>query len=136
MRRPLYLLLALAQFAIGQAPVKVVRIEPHAHLFCSTATGDPWKTCITITYQNVSPQVITGIRFEVQFINGMKETEPVITVEEFHKVKPGKTTVGWWGDGVYWNDYGGDKMDATVSVIKVMFADGTFWQVPPKPAAP
>lgn len=127
-------ILCLTAFANGQAPVKVLRVDPHAHLFCHTETGDPWSTCLTVTYRNLSTQPITGIRFEVQFINGLKEAQTPITVSNLQKVKPGKSTVAWWADGVYWKDCGEDKMDATVSVIKIMFADGTFWEAPAKPA--
>jgi hypothetical protein len=116
-------------FAGDKEPVEVVRVEPHSHTLCALAqSNDPWGSCLLIAYRNISDKAITAIRFEVTFINAMKESEPsAYSYDDTSKVKPGKTRTTLWGDGVYWHQYG-DKMEANVRVVKVMFADGTFWQ--------
>ena len=114
--------------AQDRTPVEIVRVEPHSHALCAlVGSDDPWGSCLLISYRNVSAQPITAIRFEATFINAMKESDPsVYSYDDTRKVKPGKTQTALWGDGVYWHRYG-DKMGANVRVIKVMFADGTFW---------
>jgi hypothetical protein len=122
----------------GQAPADIVKQDPHTHLGCTLASlgdPDPWNTCLVIGYKNVSATAITGIRFEVTFMTALKEPLPSIYVEDTQKVDPGKTAAQLWHDGAYWHDNGRDEMDANISVAKVMFADGTFWDAP-TPAAP
>jgi len=126
----LFASIALAQNSLP--PVVVVGVEPHSHVKCAlvslgTDDADPWGSCLVVAYKNVSSQAVTGIRFEVNFISALKESEPsVYAYEDTRKVKPGKMLTAFWHDGVYWHKYG-DKMEASVVVAKVMFADGTFW---------
>jgi hypothetical protein len=119
-----------------QPPVDVIKLDPHSHVGCTLASlgdPDPWGTCLVIGYKNVSATSIASIRFQVTFLTPTKEPSPPLFIEDSHKLKPGKTVVQLWHDGIYWRDYGGDKMEANVSVAKVMFADGTFWQAPTPP---
>jgi hypothetical protein len=120
--------LAASSLAQDKTPVEIVRVEPHSHALCALAgSEDPWGSCLLVSYKNVSAQPITAIRFEATFIDAMKESNPsVYSYDDTRRVKPGKTQTALWGDGVYWHQYG-DKMGANVRVVKVMFADGTFW---------
>ena len=84
---------------------------------------DPWGTCLLVGYKNVSGKEITAVRFSVTFVNAFKEDSP------------GKTQSILWRDGVYWNDLGRDRMDARVSVSKVLYRDGSSWSNPEVKAA-
>jgi hypothetical protein len=68
------------------------------------------------------------VRFSVNFINAMKEVdETSYSFEDTREVKAGKKLTILFHDGVFFHQYGGDKMSANVAVAKVMFSDGTFW---------
>ncbi len=130
--KPILLFFALISvapcFATDKAPVEIIRVEPHSHALCAlTGSDDPWGSCLLISYRNISTQPITAIRFEATFINAMEESKPsAYSYDDTRKVKPGKTQTTLWGNGFYWHQYG-DKMEARIRVLKVMFADGTFW---------
>jgi hypothetical protein len=126
-------LVSLSAFA--QAPVEVVKVEPHSHTRCALASlgsndPDPWGSCLVIWYKNKSGQRITGIRFDVNFVSALKEVDAnVFSGENTITVKPGKTAMGIWRDGEFWHQYG-DGMSAQVRVARVMFSDNTLWTPP------
>jgi hypothetical protein len=96
---------------------------------------DPWGTCLLVGYKNVSGKEITAVRFSVIFVNAFKEDSPALEVESTQTIRPGKTQSILWRDGVYWNDLGRDRMDARVSVSKVLYRDGSSWSNPEVKAA-
>jgi hypothetical protein len=128
-------MLFLAHSAFAQAPVEIVRVEPHSHARCALASiatndPDPWGSCLVVWYKNTSSQRITGIRFEVNFVSALKEVDSTVySYESTMTIKPTKVGMGIWHDGVFWHQYG-DGMGANVRVARVMFADGTFWTPP------
>lgn len=138
------LVLSTAAFSIparGQAPVELLKVDPHSHTRCSMvaalsgAEPDPWYTCLAISYKNASTQPITGIRFDVHFVSALEEVDPTtVSYESTQSLKPGKSFTTMWHDGVYWHQYG-DRMGARVTVARVMFADGSIWTPPPPASA-
>jgi|HubBroStandDraft_6_1064221.scaffolds.fasta_scaffold00599_16 hypothetical protein len=127
---------SIARADASASPIEIVRVEPHSHTRCALAAlgsndSDPWGSCLVITYKNMSSRPVSGVRFEITFLTPLNEPMEAISSEDARKVKPGKTIMAIWRDGVYWQQYGRDQMDANVSVSKVMFEDGTFWTAAP-----
>jgi hypothetical protein len=126
----------------AQAPIEILKIDPHSHFACAAAAAfsespdpDPWGSCLLIAYKNISQRKISGVRFSVNFVTAMKEVTPLtFHSEDTRELGPGKKLTLLTHDGVFWDQYGGDKMGANVAIEKIMFADGTFW-TPPLPAS-
>jgi len=88
---------------------------------------DPWDHYLRIEYKNVSGKTIIAIRFGVSFVNAMAEArESVYSYDSSPVVKPGKTDKPYWGDGVYFNQYG-DRMSAFAWLEKVRLSDNTYF---------
>jgi hypothetical protein len=121
-----------ASIAFGQSacPIELLKVDPHSIPLSSGLLGsdkDPWDHYLRIEYKNSSSKTIIAIRFGVAFVNAMAEAnESVYSYDSSEIVKPGKTTKPYWGDGVYFNQYG-YRMAARAWLEKVRYSDNTFF---------
>lgn len=91
------------------------------------ADKDPWDHYLRIEYTNSSGKQISAIKFGVVFINSLAEADrSVYAYTSDENVKPGKVAKPYWGDGVYFHQYG-RRMRAGAWVEKIMFADGSMF---------
>ena len=123
----------IAMAAVGQplysaCPIEFQKVDPHAYPFTAGALGtdkDPWDHYLRIEYKNVSAKAIVAIRFGVAFVDALAEANrSVYSYDSSESVRPGKVAKPYWGDGVYFHQYG-SKMGAIAWLEKVRFADNT-----------
>jgi hypothetical protein len=121
--------------AVGQqpspsCPIEFQKVDPHSLPFTSGLLGsekDPWDHYIRIEYKNMSAKTIIAIRFGVAFVDALAEAnESVYSYASDQIVKPSKVAKPYWGDGVYFHQYG-SRMGAVAWLEKVRFADDTFF---------
>jgi hypothetical protein len=125
------LLTGVAAHSQNSCPIELQKVDPLAFPWGAGLLGsdqDPWDRYLRIEYKNTSEKSIVGIRFQVEFVNSLAEARPSVyayTSDEF--VKPGKVSKPFWGDGVYFHEYG-YSMGAIVWVDKIRFSDSSFFQ--------
>jgi len=128
-------LLLIAAAAGGQelnssCPIEFQKVDPHSYPFTAGMLGsdkDPWDHYLRIEYRNASAKTIIAIRFGVAFVDALAEANrSVYSYDSSEVVKPGKTAKPYWGDGVYFHQYGW-RMGAIAWVEKVRFSDNTFF---------
>jgi len=128
-------LLLIAAAAGGQqlpssCPIEFQKVDPHSYPFTAGMLGsdkDPWEHYLRIEYRNASAKTIIAIRFGVAFVDALAEANrSVYSYDSSEVVKPGKTAKPYWGDGVYFHQYG-TRMGAIAWVEKVRFSDNTFF---------
>jgi len=111
-------------------PIEFQKVDPHSIPLTSGLLGsdaDPWDHYLRIEYKNVSDKTIIAIRFGVSFVDAMAEAEQsVYSYDSSSIVQQGKTEKPYWGDGVYFHQYG-YRMSAVAWLEKVRFADNTFF---------
>ncbi len=111
-------------------PIEFQKVDPHSLPFSSgllDSEKDPWDHYLRIEYRNAAPKTIIAIRFGVAFVDALADAnESVYSYTSDGIVKPGKTAKPYWGDGVYFHEYGW-KMGAVAWVEKVRFSDNTFF---------
>jgi hypothetical protein len=121
---------AVGQQLPSSCPIEFQKVDPHSYPLTADLLGtdkDPWNHYLRIEYKNVSAKTIIAIRFGVTFIDALAEAnQSVYSYNSSEIVKPGKTTKPYWGDGVYFHQYG-NRMGATAWLEKVRFADNTFF---------
>jgi hypothetical protein len=114
----------------ASCPIEFQKVDPHSIPLTSGLLGsdaDPWDHYLRIEYKNISDKTIIAIRFGVSFVDAMAEAkESVYSYDSSAIVKPGKTEKPYWGDGVYFHQYG-YRMSAIAWLEKVRFADNTFF---------
>ncbi|HEU5232662.1 MAG TPA: PEGA domain-containing protein [Terriglobales bacterium] len=92
------------------------------------ADKDPWDHYLRIEFTNRTDKTISAVKFGVVFVNSLAETErSVYAYTSDANVKPGKTSKPYWGDGVYFNQFG-YKMSAGAFVERIMFTDGSLFE--------
>jgi hypothetical protein len=120
--------------AVGQSlpscPIEFQKVDPHSFPLASGLLGtdkDPWDHYLRIEYKNVTTKTIIAIRFGVAFVDAMAEAnKAVYSYNSPEVVKPNKVAKPFWGDGVYFHEYGW-RMGAIAWLEKVRFADNTFF---------
>jgi hypothetical protein len=130
---PVMFLIAVA--AVGQplppaCPIEFQKVDPHSFPFSSGLLGaekDPWDHYLRIEYKNATTKTIVAVRFGVAFVDAMAEAnKSVYSYDSSEVVKPNKVAKPYWGDGVYFHQYGG-RMGAVAWLEEVRFADNTFF---------
>jgi len=109
----------------------VQKVNPLSYPLTAGLAGsdqDPWDRYLRIEFKNISPKPIIGIRFQVEFVNSLAEAKPSVYVYTSDEVvKPGKVSKPYWGDGVYFHEYG-FSMRAIVWADKIRFSDNSFFE--------
>ena len=122
-------LLSASCCAQAVCPIEISKVNPHAFPFGAGMGDDkdPWDHYLQIEYKNTSGKQISAIKFGVVFISPLAEVDrSVYAYTSDQNVKPGKTAKPYWGDGVYFHQYG-RKMGAGTWVEKIMFSDGSMF---------
>jgi hypothetical protein len=119
-----------AQESPSSCPIDLQKVDPHSYPFTAGMLGsekDPWDHYLRIEYKNASAKTIIAIRFGVAFVDALAEADKsVYAYDSDEVVKPGKVAKPYWGDGVYFHQYG-TRMGAIAWVEKVRFSDNTFF---------
>ncbi len=131
----LLLMLLIAGRSGGQqlspCPIEFQKVDPHSFPFSSGLLGsekDPWDHYLRIEFKNASAKTIIATKFGVAFVDALADAnESVYSYTSDQVVKPGKIGKPYWGDGVYFHQYG-SRMGAIAWVEKVRFADNTFFE--------
>jgi hypothetical protein len=124
------LLLGSAGRSQNLCPIEVQKVDPKSYPLSAGLLGaekDPWDRYLRIEYKNTSGKSIVAIRFEVEFINSLAEAKPsVYSYVTNEIVQPGKISKPYWGDGVYFQEYG-YSIQAVAWAQKIRFSDNTFF---------
>ena len=97
--------------------------EIHPHWLMGN--GDPWGSYLLLKFKNVTSKTLAATRFGVSFVDALADAhESVYNYDDDKSIKPGKSDLPEWGDGVYAGDLS-HKVGAIVWVEKVRFADNT-----------
>lgn len=112
-------------------PIEVQKVNPLSYPLTAGLMGsdqDPWDRYLRIEFKNTSPRSIIAIRFQVEFVNSLAEAKPsVYSYTSDEVVKPGKVSKPYWGDGVYFHEYG-YSMRAIAWADKIRFSDSSFFE--------
>jgi hypothetical protein len=109
------IMLLMAGRAVGQqsspiCPIEFQKVDPHSFPLTSGLLGlekDPWDHYIRIEYKNISAKTIIAVRFGVAFVDALADAnESVYSYTSDQIVKPSKIAKPYWGDGVYFHQYG------------------------------
>ncbi len=111
-------------------PIAFQKVDPHSKPFTAEMLGsekDPWDHYLRIEYRNISDKTVIATQFGVAFVDALAQvSNSVYTYQSPEIVKPGKVAKPYWGDGVYFHEYG-SRMTAIVWLEKARFADDTFF---------
>jgi len=120
----------IAQTVPSPCPIEFQKVDPHSLPFTAgllSSDKDPWDHYLRIEYKNASAKTIIAIRFGVAFVDAMAEAnQSVYSYDSPEIVKPDKVAKPYWGDGVYFHQYG-YRMSAIAWLEKVRFADNTYF---------